>query len=350
MKDTKKNKSSNNNKPKNDNNKTKKNVKSCMEKFAEKKVKYWTSDFNKPIQKLEKKNLTKEEQKLLIKLKKQKKNQINNLKKQYKLYNCNINCQNTLLEPGLPNKIPKSMQKEYNYSNKLIKIFNNQRKKIFGNKENVLIDNFYENTPEKMKKQLLNEGAISQCLPIQSGGSFIMKDGHINKSNETYKGNPFFRKVFYYSNPSTENQIRAANAEYTICNILINNPFPNIVTIYEVNKDYIEMEELITNIKLDQTILIETMTNVKNFLQSLGIMYIDWKKDNIGVNKDGIYKLFDFDVSGLLDLQTNQWIVEPLNYWNFNKALENGCKTPKQIDDYSFNYGLLGIKKENCNL
>jgi hypothetical protein len=148
------------------NNKTKKNsVNKCMETFAEKKVKYWTEDYTKEIRELEKKPQTKENRKLLTKLKKQKKNQTKSLKKLYKLYNCNINCKNTLLEPGAPNQIPKSMQKEYHDSKPLIKIFNKQRKEIFKNKTNVLIDNFYENTPEQTKKQLLKEGAISNCLP-----------------------------------------------------------------------------------------------------------------------------------------------------------------------------------------
>jgi len=138
-----------------------------METFVEDKIKYWTDDINKEIKKLENKSLlTKEEQKLLSKLKKQRKEQIKQSKKQYKLYNCNINCENTLLEPGLPNQIPKSMHKEYNNNNKLIKIFNKQRKSIFKNKTNVLVDNFYENTPVKIKKQLIKEGAISQCLPM----------------------------------------------------------------------------------------------------------------------------------------------------------------------------------------
>lgn len=64
-----------------------------METFSEKKIKYWTDDFTKQITKLEnRKNLTKEEQKLLIKLKKQRNEQIRILKKNYKLYSCNINC------------------------------------------------------------------------------------------------------------------------------------------------------------------------------------------------------------------------------------------------------------------
>ena len=148
------------------NSKTKKNVKKCIETFVDKKVKYWTDeDTNKEIKKLESKKVTKEEKQLLTKLKKQKKEEINTLKKYYKLYHCNINCKNTLLEPGPPNQIPKAMQKTFGDSTELIKIFNKRRKDIFKDKTNVLIDDFYEKTPEKMKKQLIKEGAISNCLP-----------------------------------------------------------------------------------------------------------------------------------------------------------------------------------------
>ena len=152
------------------NNKTKKNTKEmvnkCMDTFVDKNVKYWTEDYTKEIRKLEnKKTLTKEDHKLLSKFKKQKINQTKSLKKQYKLFNCNINCKNTILEPGPPNQIPKSMQKEYHNNKQLIQIFNNQRKSIFKNKTNVLIDNFYEKTPEKTKNKLIKEGAISSCVP-----------------------------------------------------------------------------------------------------------------------------------------------------------------------------------------
>jgi hypothetical protein len=147
------------------NSKTKKNVKKCIETFVEKNVNYWTSDLTKEIKKLEKKILSKEEKKILTELKQKRKERIKQLKKQYILYNCNINCKNTLLEPGPSNQIPESMCKEYNNNKKLIKIFNNQRKNIFNNKTNVLIDDFYEKTPNKIKNQLIKEGAISNCIP-----------------------------------------------------------------------------------------------------------------------------------------------------------------------------------------
>jgi hypothetical protein len=86
------------------------------------------------------------------------------LKKGYILYNCNPTCKNTLLEPGSPNRIPKGLCKKC--TKDLSKLYTSQRKTIFKNKRNVLINGFHENTPKKLKKQLLKEGAISQCVPM----------------------------------------------------------------------------------------------------------------------------------------------------------------------------------------
>jgi hypothetical protein len=49
---------------------------------------------------------------------------------------------------------------------------------------------------------------------------------------------------------------------------------------------------------------------------------------------------FRFDTP-TIDLKTNKWIVKPLEYWNYKKAIENGFKTPQQIDDFSFEYGII---------
>lgn len=340
MKNTRKKISKSNNK-----NKTKK----CMETFVEKKVKYWMSDDNSEIKKLEKKkNITKDEQKLLTKLKKQSKKQTNSLTKNYKLYNCNINCKNTLLEPGPANEIPKYMQKSFGNSKKLIKLFTKRRKDIFKNKTNVLKDNFYENMSELDKKKLLKEGAISDCnLPLNlTGGSIIFEDGNKIKTNETFDGKPFFRKVFYVDETSTnmEKKLRLeqlAKTEIAIVKLLMKNPFPNIVTFYDINNKYVEMEELDITSKLDKLEVIKTMEKVKDFLQSIGIMYIDWKPDNIGISKDGIYKLYDFDASGIIDLKNpNVWIIKPIEYYSYNNAIENGLTDPKEIDNYSFVKGL----------
>jgi serine/threonine protein kinase len=104
------------------------------------------------------------------------------------------------------------------------------------------------------------------------------------------------------------------------------------------------MEELqLINVEeINKEVLVETMKKVKDFLQKLGIMYIDWKIDNIGISDDGKYKLFDFDASGIVDLNTNKWILEPANFWSYKEAKKNGRVTPQEIDDWSFNYNILG--------
>ena len=195
---------------------------------------------------------------------------------------------------------------------------------------------------EVTKKNLIKEGTIHECISLfynLTRGSKIYTNGDIIETDETFNGKPFFRKVFYNDKNNAERYIKsrkAANIEIEISRILIENPFLNIVTFYEINNNYIEMEELDMETKLKPEKLKETMGKVKDFLQSVGIMYIDWKIDNIGISKDGTYKLFDFDVSGLIDLETNNWIIKPLEYWSYNTAIENGYTTPKDIDDYSF--------------
>jgi hypothetical protein len=152
---------------KNKNSTIRNKIKKCRETFVKNKIRYWTKDVTNKIQKLESNKGKKSDNQLILDLKKQKKEQIEQLKKQYMLYNCNWNCKNTILEPGLPNKIPKSMENELN-DKELIKMYNDQRKSIFQKKTNVLIDHFYENTPRNTKKQLLKEGAISHCIPTYS--------------------------------------------------------------------------------------------------------------------------------------------------------------------------------------
>jgi len=82
-----------------------------------------------------------------------------------KLYYCNINCKDTILEPGSPDYIPESLLKPYKNDKDSIMsdLFKKQRKEIFKNKKNVLVDNFYEGISTKIKNKLIKEGAISKC-------------------------------------------------------------------------------------------------------------------------------------------------------------------------------------------
>jgi serine/threonine protein kinase len=115
------------------------------------------------------------------------------------------------------------------------------------------------------------------------------------------------------------------------------NPHKNFVKIYDVCKDYVDMELLDDDIRIEDMSKIKNiMMEVKTYLQSLGIIYIDWKLDNIGISEDGQFKLFDFNASGLIDIETKKWTIKPIEWWSYNKAIEDGMVTPSDIDNYSF--------------
>jgi serine/threonine protein kinase len=157
-------------------------------------------------------------------------------------------------------------------------------------------------------------------------------DGEITEIKKTYNGQKFFRKIFCRLGCLSINQ------EKEIIKILMKNPHPNITTYFQLNDKYVDMELLNTNnedFDIKQISLI--MLNVKKFLQNLGIMYIDWKIDNIGKDEHGNYKLFDFDCSGIVSqIEKNKWVLEPAHYYNYNKAIENGFKEPIEIDNFLF--------------
>ncbi len=159
--------------------------------------------------------------------------------------------------------------------------------------------------------------------------SYNMDTGEYNTVDD---GEHIFRKILS----------QKANNEYDIVHFLQNFPDykeQNIVMIYDVTPEYIDMEELVTNFKKsDPDRYVETMRNAKSFLQSIGIMYLDWKEENTGKSKDGQYKLFDFDAAGIANLETNTWIIEPiyLNSYGRDKYLP-----PKALDDLLFEQNMI---------
>jgi len=151
---------------------------------------------------------------------------------------------------------------------------------------------------------------------------------------ENFNDKPFFRKM-------SRNK-----TEHKIAQLIMDNPHPNIVNIYRIGPEYIDMELLDdyfvqdTSYKLE---LLQSMTKAKEHLQSLGIIYIDWKPDNTGISKDDhmTRKLFDFDVSGLIDVTTKTWISEPLQYFLYLESKKLSLSDPYDIDNYSFDSGLV---------
>jgi serine/threonine protein kinase len=200
-----------------------------------------------------------------------------------------------------------------------------------------------------------------------TGGSTIYytDTDTVEHSTLTYNGVPFFRKV-YINPPNNEEQKYLKKVETEIVKILMKhpNPNPNIVKYYDINDMYVDMEQVNTvksnpaffnqHAMTSQEIMEiqETMINVKDFLQELGIMYIDWKFDNIGKSPiDGKYKLFDFDASGLIDLTTKEWKLTPVqDYWSYTQAIKNGSTTPKEIDDWSFRYNIIEAGNKMINM
>ena len=165
------------------------------------------------------------------------------------------------------------------------------------------------------------------------GMRMYTEDGDITEDpNILLDGKEFFRKM------TPDRDYNKGQKE--ICELLMKHPHKNIVKMYAVTKKYIDMELLNIRLhKVDMKKLQKDMMEVKTFLQSLGVMYIDWKLDNIGIGNDGEFKLFDFDVSGLIDTN-KKWIIKPpTDFWAYNNAVENGMKTPVDIDNYAFKSG-----------
>lgn len=103
-----------------------------------------------------------------------------------------------------------------------------------------------------------------------------------------------------------------------------------------------ELQYIKGNISLHKKGLLEAMNSAKDHLQSLGIMYIDWKPDNVGITTDGIYKLFDFDGSGITNTDKKKtWLHRAASYWSYRQALANGFKTPLEIDNFAFEINLV---------
>ena len=132
-------------------------------------------------------------------------------------------------------------------------------------------------------------------------------------------------------------------AEHHIYNMLrtVHPKSNGIVSIVQITNKFIKLKQL--DICLNRYTLADIkreMGVVKDYLQSLGIMYIDWRPGNIGISReDGELNLFDFDGSGIIDLETNEWSFPAPKMWAYRDAVKAGMKTPKEIDDYAFNKG-----------
>ena len=137
-----------------------------------------------------------------------------------------------------------------------------------------------------------------------------------------------------------EDHVKLRMIEQTIARIILDNPHPNVVSIYNITNQYIEMEHVNTKYMISPNI--KELSDAKKYLQSKGIIYIDWKHDNIGLSSNGKFKVFDFDCAGLIDPSNpDEWLIEPVKYYAYKDAISNGYTKPLEIDDYCFTTNLL---------
>ncbi len=149
---------------------------------------------------------------------------------------------------------------------------------------------------------------------------------------------PFYKKYLPCPNirhEKYEEQIISRVIQQTIAKILMDNPNPHVINIYEVNNDYVLSEKLDT--KYLTVPNLQELIKAKRFLQSKGIILVDWSPNSIGLGSDGKFKVFNFDCAGLVNpTNPDEWIFEPVCSLSYRSAIISGYIKPIQIDDYCF--------------
>lgn len=137
--------------------------------------------------------------------------------------------------------------------------------------------------------------------------------GEIEPLDELKGNDVFFRK---------ELDDKDGHRELVIVSIIKANKLDNIVDIYETGKNHIDMELL--DIYADEKTLGDMESDIRKAIEQLnavGIIYIDLKRDNIGYSHmHEKWKIFDFDASGLVDVNDDTtWLMEPPMYYKYKK-------------------------------
>ena len=167
----------------------------------------------------------------------------------------------------------------------------------------------------------------SKSKKYLTNSKYYDENGDIVQLYEFKYDNDFFRKF-------TRRKV-----ELDISEKIMNNPNPNVVTIYNVNRNdsIIDMELLDTEYELNnenKEKIDKMIKNVIVYLHSLHIMYIDWKYDNIGMDKDGNFKLFDFDSSGIANDSNTKWIKSPASSYALALLSLNHITEPLCSDNF----------------
>jgi serine/threonine protein kinase len=106
--------------------------------------------------------------------------------------------------------------------------------------------------------------------------------------------------------------------------------------------DYIDIE-LLSEIQ-DTTNIQNAMEDTKRYLHKNNIAYIDWKYENIGIDEEGNFKLFDFNGSGIFNCY-NEWIFQPPPFYVMRNAPDG--LTPIEIDNWAFTHFNYSFSKKD---
>ena len=80
---------------------------------------------------------------------------------------CNPSCKDTVYQAG--SQFPKSLEaelKKEQHGDIILDIVKKTRKRMFGNKKDVLVNDFYKNLPKEKVDKIKKQGAISGCTAL----------------------------------------------------------------------------------------------------------------------------------------------------------------------------------------
>lgn len=80
---------------------------------------------------------------------------------------CNPSCKDTMYQAG--SQFPKSLEaelKKEKHGDIILDIVKKTRKRMFGNKKDVLVNEFYKNLPKEKVDKIKKQGAISGCTAL----------------------------------------------------------------------------------------------------------------------------------------------------------------------------------------
>ena len=105
---------------------------------------------------------------------------------------------------------------------------------------------------------------------------------------------------------------KAANVhELEIAKIIKDKQPPNVATIYTIYEDRYDIEYLDTTNELHRKRRTDDIVSALEQLHAIGIVFVDYTNDNVGYSTiDKVWKLFDFDCSGVID-EHGEWKLEP---------------------------------------